>query len=516
MSESQIAPSPEDLESLDLLPAPLALEPTPSVAVGLLQRIFSFPAMLGMLLVGGVMSAVHAFRIDPDVWWHIKVGQNILETHHWPTTDPYSFTVAGQPWLSYEWLGDVLLGAVSRSGGVVGMEALLFALGSAIAIAVYYLGALRSGKSKAGLAAAAILFILTTVSFSLRPQMLGYLFLILTVIALEHFRQGSRRSIWFLPPLMLIWVNAHGSWIIGLGTIFVYLMSGLFAFEVGGLEGRRWSDGDRLRLETVFLLCLAALPITPYGTRLCTYPFEVASSLPLNIENIEEWQSMPFHLLGGKIFLGLLLGFIVLPVMFRFKWRLEELVLFLGGTAMACIHVRFLLIFVPFFAPLLATVFARWTPPYDRSKDRPVLNAIIMAAVLAGVVYYFPSKSELDKEVASHFPVQAVAYLNSHEVPGPMYDTYGFGGYLVWSRGPQHKVFIDGRGELYERGGLLGDYLHIAMIKPGALTVLQSYGVRSVLIMRDEPLATLLGVAPGWKRVYLDGLSALYVREDKL
>ena len=77
-------------------------------------------------------------------------------------------------------------------------------------------------------------------------------------------------------------------------------------------------------------------------------------------------------------------------------------------------------------------------------------------------------------------------------------------------------MFIDGRGELYERGGLLGDYLHIAMIKPGAVTVLQSYGVRSVLIMRDEPLATVLGVAPGWKRVYLDGLSALYVREDKL
>jgi hypothetical protein len=112
--------------------------------------------------------------------------------------------------------------------------------------------------------------------------------------------------------------------------------------------------------------------------------------------------------------------------------------------------------------------------------------------------------------------VQAVEYLNTHNVPGPMYDTYGFGGYLVWSRGPQHKVFIDGRGELYERGGLLGDYLHIAMIKPGAVTVLQSYGVRSVLIMRDEPLATVLGVAPGWKRVYLDGLSALYVREDKL
>jgi hypothetical protein len=106
-----------------------------------------------------------------------------------------------------------------------------------------------------------------------------------------------------------------------------------------------------------------------------------------------------------------------------------------------------------------------------------------------------------------------VDYLNHHDVPGPMYDTYGFGGYLVYSRGPEHKVFIDGRGELYEHGGLLNDYLHISMLKPGALAVLQSYGVRSVLIERSEALATMLDNAPGWHRIYTDDLSVLYVRD---
>jgi hypothetical protein len=312
---------------------------------------------------------------------------------------------------------------------------------------------------------------------------------------------------------MLLWVNAHGSWIIGLGTIFVYGVSGLVGFEMGGLVAKRWSDGERLRMETVFLLCLAVLPITPYGTGLCMYPFDVASSLPLNIEYIKEWQSMPFHMVGGKIFLLLLLGFIVLHVMYRFTWRLEEFFLFLLGTAMACIHVRFLLIFVPFFTPLLATILARWIDAYDRRKDKFVLNAIIMAATAVAVVHYFPSKTELNKSVEHNFPVQAVDYLNHHEVPGPMYDTYGFGGYLVYSRGPEHKVFIDGRGELYEHGGLLNDYLHISMLKPGALTVLQSYAVRSCLIERSEALATLLDSAPGWHRIYTDDLSVLYVRD---
>ena len=76
----------------------------------LIQRIFSFPAMLGALLVGGMATIARTFFIDPDVWWHIKHGQVILATHHWPTNDIYSLSVAGRPWIAYEWLGDVLLG----------------------------------------------------------------------------------------------------------------------------------------------------------------------------------------------------------------------------------------------------------------------------------------------------------------------------------------------------------------------------------------------------------------------
>src|SRR3981081_2126860 len=72
--------------------------------VWLMQRVFSFPAMLGSALVGAAFYAARNFAVDPDLWWHAKNGQNILATHYWPTTDPFSFTVAGTPWLSYEWL----------------------------------------------------------------------------------------------------------------------------------------------------------------------------------------------------------------------------------------------------------------------------------------------------------------------------------------------------------------------------------------------------------------------------
>jgi hypothetical protein len=487
--------------------------PTSATRLGsLLLWAVSFPAMLGTFLIARVFVEGRAFFVDPDLWWHIKSGETILATHRWPTTDPFSFTVAGQPWLSYEWLGDVFIATVARVGGLRGLDFLLIALGSAVIIALYALTSIRSGNSKAGLLASWLLFSLANASFSLRPQMLGYLFLILTLIALERFRQGKPRALWFLPALFLVWINTHGSWVIGLGVIAVYWLSGLMAFHLGGIEARRWTSAERLRIASVFLLCLVAIPITPYGTQLAAYPFQVASSVPVSVANILEWQPMPFNLWGGKLFLALLLAFFIFQIAFRFTWRLEELALFLGGTAMACLHLRFLLLFVPFFAPLFATIFARWLPPYDRAKEHYVLNGVLMAAAVAAMIWYFPSRIDIQRKVAERFPVDAVDYLRQHPVPGPMFNAYGFGGYLIWSRGPEHKVFVDGRTEIYELGGVFPDYMHIIRLQPGALSVLRAYGIQSCLLERDEPLATLLAALPDWQKLYSDNVSALFVR----
>jgi hypothetical protein len=491
--------------------APASVGPATARFYSVLRLMFSFPAMLGTFLVGRVFYEARTFFVDPDLWWHIKTGENILATHHWPTTDPYSFTVAGQPWIATEWLGDVLLATAARFGGVVGLQTLLIVLSSVVVLALYTFAAQRSGNSKAGFASSAVLCSLAFASFTLRPQMLGYLFLILTLIALERFRQGKHRAAWFLPALFLVWINAHGSWVIGLGTIFVYWMSGLIAFRLGNLEIKPWTATERKSISLVFLLCLAVLPLTPYGTRPVAYPFEVASQLPIGVSNVAEWQSMPFNQVDGRLFLGLLLGFIVLQVIFRFTWRLEELALFLFGTMMACLHMRFLLIFVPFFAGPFAAMMASWLPPYDRKRDHFALNAILMSGVAFAMVYYYPSRQTIERHVAQEFPTGTVEYIRQHHVRGPLLNNYRFGGYLVWAG---QKVFVDGRSDPYERGGALSDYLYISQLKPGAMTVLKAYGIQACLLERDEPLATFLAASPEWDRVASDEIAALFVRKS--
>ena len=140
------------------------------------------------------------------------------------------------------------------------------------------------------------------------------------------------------------------------------------------------------------MLSLAVLPLTPYGTQLAVYPFDMMFNQPLNVANIIEWRSMPFDQQFGKLFLGVLVLLVVLQLLFRLTWRMEELLLAIGGTVMACVHARMLLLFVPFFVPIFATMMAHFLPSYQRAKDRYVLNAVLMAGVVFNDATGWPSQ----------------------------------------------------------------------------------------------------------------------------
>ena len=521
MSEADIALKTETLPS-----PPASTEPAGSaeatgaradsngVVSSLLQRVFSFPAMLGIFLVGRVFYEARVFFVDPDLWWHVKVGQDILAAHRFPSVDPYSFTVAGQPWIAYEWLGDALLSWVAKTGGLVGLDILLFALASIVMLALYGYATIKSGNSKAGFVVSGLMCSLAFASFNLRPQMIGYLFLILVLIVIEKFRQGRNNALWFLPPIFLIWVNTHGSFIIGVGVVAFYLIAGLWDFRAGSIEGRKWTRQQRVRLELALLLSLAVLPLTPYGTQVAVYPFDMAFAQPINVANVLEWQPMPFDIAGGKLFLVIVVAFFAAQMLMRITMQAGDVALFFGGFAMACLHRRFLLLFVPFFAPVAAAMLARWLPPYEKRKDHFVLNAALMAAAIFGMIRYFPNAAALEKITSQTYPVRAVEYLRHHPVAGPMFNTYAYGGYLV-GHYPEQPVFIDGRGDLYERAGIFGEYLEVAGLKPAAFRILDSHRIQACLLNRQEPLATVLGSLPGWEQRYTDGVSVLFVRSGQ-
>jgi hypothetical protein len=511
-----LSPEPERAASQATLPAGPGGHSSDSQIPrqSLAKKLISFPALLGGLLVAGLFVTLREFTVDGDLWWHIKVGGTILSTHHWPTTDVYSFTAHGTPWMTYEWVGEVLLAASHRAWGLQGLLALNLALGAAVVLGLYALATLRSRNSKAAFVSCCLVLYFIAVFCTLRPQMLAYVFLILTLIILERFRQGRSGPLWLLPLLFLLWVNTHGTFLVGLFAVGVYFVSGLVEVRSNGVESRRWTAAQRLELESAFLASLVALVVTPYGSKLAGFPVDMALFHPLIGASIVEWQPMPFNSPPGKLFLMLLVGFLLAQVVLRPTWQLAEFTLFLSGLVAACLHARLVLIFVPFCAPLLAVILSRWIPPYEPGKDKLALNAVLIIAIVAGIARFFPSQRQLESRVVEHWPVKAVQYLEQHPPPLPMFNNYSFGGYLIYALDGRNKVFIDGRTDIYDQAGVLTDYGRIGRVEPMALQLLDAYGVKSCLIERNEALGTLLAASPRWQKAYADSQIVLFVRSQ--
>jgi hypothetical protein len=496
-------------------------------ALAAYKKAFSFPVFLGVLLVAGVFLNLsarlendsslptghwHATFVEGDTFWHIAAGRQILATHTWPTTNHYSFTAPDSEWLAYEWLGEVMMAAASRLGGARGLMALLMVLVSLIFLLLYYYAYLRSGNVKAALAVCAAVWPLLGLCFSLRPQLLGYVFLLVTLICLERYRQGLQKSLWLLPCVFVLWVNTHGTYSLGLLAIGVYWLAGIKDLSLGDLEGKRWLPAERRHLGLVLILCVLALLVNPYGPRLLRYELS-AFSQPVNMAYFEEWQPLAFNQFFGKWFLVLLFLFFLAPIVWRFRLRVDELALILLAAYMACVHQRFLVFFAIVIAPVLAALLAKWWPGYDSAKDKPLLNALLMLLFAAGLIVFFPSTADLQRVIDRNQPRGAVDYLRRHPVPGRMFNDQFWGGYLIWAFAGEHAVFIDGRCDAYEPSGVLADYIRIIRLEQGALELLAKYGVSSCLIERNATLCTLLDAQPEWRRVYEDDLSVLYVKK---
>ena len=490
------------------------------------RKIFSFHTFLAALLLAGAYvgtftnihhtasSPSHPLRwVESDTLWHIAVGDLILKTHTWPTHDIYSFTVHGSPWIAYEWLGEVLMSLAWRAGNLHGLAVLMMVIISATILSLFYYAFLGSRNAKSAFAATAVLLPLAAISWTMRPQLLGYVFLIVTLIVLKRYREGLKGSIWILPLIFLLWTNTHGTFVLGFGVLGIYWLSGLREIRLGDLYSRRWTPGERQQLELIALLCLVASVITPYGTQLAAYPLEMAGSQPMIIKIVQEWQPLSFSASYGKLFVVLILGFWVLIAMRRMRIRLEDMALLLIATVETFMHARFMVLFVPVFAPLLAEAITPWFPPYDEAKDHPFLNFALVGLIIAAMVEFFPSNARLRHQLVGEMPSGAVQYLHAHPDLRPTFNYFFWGGYLILNRGPAGKVFIDGRLDIYEYSGVLADYMAIVSLQPDVEMLLKKYHVRSCLIPPQSPLAILLDSSPRWHRVYRGNVSAIYVRE---
>jgi hypothetical protein len=212
------------------------------------------------------------------------------------------------------------------------------------------------------------------------------------------------------------------------------------------------------------------------------------------------------------MFLAILLLIAVSQWVSPSTFPVEAMILFMFGLGEAVRHARFVIFFALVCAPVLAILLAKWLPAYRPSEDHPMANAVLITSVICGLIALFPSGTRLQKTLELTFPVRAVGYLRQHEDGYHTFNDETWGGFLMFSLGVRHQVFMDGRDEMYTYNGVIEDYIRIIQGRADSPDLLRKYDIKRCLIRKDALLAKLLAANSKWKQVYGDDLSIIVDR----
>lgn len=478
----------------------------------LLRKILSFPVMLSSLLSMLAILTVRSRFDDPDMWWHLKTGQIVWTTHTIPTTDVFSYTTGHHAWVPHEWLSQALIYGAYRFGGYSGLMLWLCFFAAVLLVTGYALCSLYSRNAKVAFVGALAVWFFATAGLAIRPQMVGYLLLVIELLVVHAGRTRDPRWFFCLPPLFALWVNCHGSFFLGIVLGCVFLFCSFFEFQFGALASRRW---DRHRQRTFALslgISIAALFLNPVGLKQVLYPLNALFHQTLQLANVQEWMPLAMNSSRGIGVLVVLVGILLLVVVKKSEqlfW--DELILLAMGTWLAVSHRRMVFVFGILAAPILSRLLAPYWENYNPKRDLPLPNAVLIAISVLIAVLAFPSHRNLVQQIDEHSPVKAVEFIQANHLSGNMLNDYSYGGYLIWAA-PEHPVFVDGRGDVFEWTGVLAEYGKWATLQSDPNALLEKYRIQFCLLARTSPMAQVLPLLSGWKMAYSDSQSVIFVR----
>jgi hypothetical protein len=453
---------------------------------------------------------------DTDMWWHLRTGQQIVETEQTLSIDMFSHTYAGETHLNHSTVSQIVMYGVWSIAGNLGMSLLT----SVLAVGgMYFL--YRAGKGTIYMQAFVLIFGAATAAtfWSPRPQMFSFFFsTILIYLLFDYKRTGRDRLLWLI-PLMWIWGNSHGGFAIG----FIFLG----AFIVGEFINNILNTGDSrmpmMGVRKLFLVTIGALlilAINPIGLEIYKVPLETFGIQELRLY-IQEWQSPDFNqrfTWGFVILLSIVIG-AVWASRRNFDWT--DWFLVCGTTFMALMAGRNLSVFAVAVVPIatyhLDSVLTSngWVIQHRefeiprRARLNLLLVGLVVFGALANILVVADSETVYEGQSMT-LPIDAVAYLNGSDISGNMFNSYNWGGYLMFNA-PQYKVFIDGRTDLYIE--FLNDYFTVAIGSEEWREEFEKWDIQFAVIETNSGLAEELELDDGWRTEYHDDLASIFVRE---
>ena len=507
---------------------------------------------------------------DAGIGWHIRTGQQILASHAVPRVDSFSSTMAGKTWFAWEWMYDVIVGALERWAGLNGVVWF-----TAVVIAGVFAWTFRLLLRRGTNVFVALVLLLLAASASMihflaRPHVLSWLFTLVWFWILDSSESdclpadsagpsvtssaaGSWRRLWLLPLLTLVWVNVHGGFLIGFVLLAICWLSAVW-YAVTLKEDKfdeflaklRWRTQARRLAGVGFAAGVASL-VNPYGWNLHAHIYGYLSNRFL-MERIDEFQSPNFHGVAERCFALLILAAIVALASRSRTLRVSEVLVILfalysGLYASRNIPVSSLLLALivgPLLSSMLSSAIQNFAARLTsfRTSSRTLgdrarafterMGALqsslqghlwaITAAVFLGVIAVRGGSLGANRLMDAHFdakrfPVAAVDFLDRKPARerDPVTVPDYWGGYLIYRLYPRTLVAVDDRHDLYGEE-FVKSYLKMVRVEPGWDGLLQRYQACCVLVPKGSALANILELSPPWKRVYADDVGEIFER----
>lgn len=437
---------------------------------------------------------------DADTYWQTAIGQWIIDHRTWPTVDIYSFTRPGAPWISSSWLAQVLFAASYSAIGWAG-PVILAGLGTASAFALLAYALCRRFAATHAVIVAMAAAVLSAHHFLARPHVLAMPVMVAWVYGLANASDERRAPSFWLLPLIALWANLHGGFVLGLALIAPFALDAV------------WNAGASKRVSLVFrwgafgVCALATSCLTPYGWNsllAARQILDLGGALAL----IPEWQPADFSSLGpfeicllAALGAALWRGVVLSP---------PRILLVLGLLHMALSHNRNIEV-LALLAPLvlakpLSVRFGRGDGAQASHGMAAIVAVILATSAVTGAFAAYHAFTPM----ARWTPVAAVNVLKERKA-ARIFHNAGFGGYLITQGMP---VFIDGRGELYGEDFVVKTLNALALTNVDTfLGLLDTWKIDATLLTPATPAAGLLDKLDGWQRVYADDTAVVHVRK---
>lgn len=469
---------------------------------------------------------------DPDMFWHLRAGEETIKGGKPLVVDTMSYTKAGERWVNHSWLAQVVLYLFFQMGGFFGLSLYVALLAAAAMFVVY-----QTMEGGVFLRAGIIVLVCAVIGpvWSPRPQMFSLLLFAGLNLWLEKYQRRKTNRMWHLPILFILWSNLHGGYSFGFMLLGITLGGMIFdrILRPHTDQNMTWREIGRLADWTA--ISLLAVLINPNGLSTWQIPFQTVGVAVTDY--IQEWESLDFHRLSSMPYIVLLFGTFIALSLSRRKASGPEVAGFTLFGVSSLIAQRMVGIFAIYTAVVLARhaedaiqvsyqhllttplgeKYERWRKNRKEAAIHPgvrkAVNLTLVAVLaLAGwtKLAYVSSSAVVNSNLATYYPIGAVDYLSENGTPGNILNDYGWGGYIDFKL-RDYKIFVDGRTDLYGNDLFL-KWMDLIAAKPGWEKSLETYNVSYILLPPDFMLVDQAKNA-GWSVLYEDDLSVLLKAE---